>query len=272
MPCVFAAWAGIRPPPSPTGRSCLPRPRRAPGRGASLGLKAYLVKDQGHLDEAQRLREKSPWPGPGHRERTGKPSPTTSSRASSPRTGPVRGGRRFLRTVTPAQPADWRSGLPVPGAEQPGEPRPEAGDLGTAEALYRTNLKLQQSLASRYGEALALNNLGVIALMAVHGRGTPRPGPLRPGRGPRRAGHLPSKPRHPGLDEGPGAGLWICMSVPWRSRKNQARYCSCANVSSTAEPNRLQRRFSSAWEGYQRVLHRGRDARLPRARLRSWNA
>jgi tetratricopeptide (TPR) repeat protein len=36
--------------------------------------------------------------------------------------------------------------------------------MATAEALYRTNLGLQGALGNRWGEAMALNNLGVVAL------------------------------------------------------------------------------------------------------------
>ena len=228
--------------------------------GRALGLKAYLVKDQGHLDEAQRLREASLALAQAIGDRDGETIAYNHlGLIASDRGRFVEANGFYERSLRLSQQTGDQVYLSL-AQNNLANLALKRGDLGTAEALYRTNLKLQQSLGSRYGEALALNNLGVIALMA-------RDLPAAEG--------LLTRALSARESVGDKAGQVTCLrnlgilalmkDQVQASSEFHARALALAQKSGLrtveaecqfygAELNRLQRRFSSAREGYQRVL------------------
>lgn len=132
----------------------------------ALGLKAYLAKDQGQLDEAQRLREASLALAQSIGDRDGEAlSYNHLGLIATDRGRFEEASQYYDRSLNLSQ----RTGDKVYTSLAQNNLANLAlrrGDLSTAQALYRTNLALQQGLGNRFGEALALNNLGVVALMA----------------------------------------------------------------------------------------------------------
>ncbi len=132
----------------------------------ALGLKAYLAKDQGHLDEAQRLREDSLSLARLIGDRDGETIASNHLGLIAAERGREDEAKAFyeqsLRLSTQTGDRFYQSlaqnNLANLALKQ--------GRLGEAEALYRTNLDLQRRLGNHWGEALALNNLGVVALMS----------------------------------------------------------------------------------------------------------
>ena len=131
----------------------------------ALGLKAYLAKDQGNLDEAQRLREASLSLARLIGDRDGETIASNHLGLIAAERGREEEAKAFyeqsLRLSTQTGDRFYQSlaqnNLANLALKQ--------GRLGEAETLYRANLELQKGLGNRWGEALALNNLGVVALM-----------------------------------------------------------------------------------------------------------
>ena len=134
--------------------------------GRALGLKAYLAKDQGDLDEAQRLRLAELDLAQTIGDRDGETIATNHlGLIAVERSRDAEAQVYFQRALGLSQQtgdqlytALAQNNLANMALKQ--------GDLPTAAALYRTNLGLQGRLGNRWGEAIALNNLGVVALMA----------------------------------------------------------------------------------------------------------
>ncbi len=131
-----------------------------------LGLKAYLAKDQGKLDEAQQFCEASLGMALAIGDRDGQT-------IAYNHLGMIAGERGRDQEAKGL----YEQSLQL--SEQTGDQFYQSlaqnnlanlalkgGDLAQAEALYRNNLELQRGLGNRWGEALALNNLGIVALMA----------------------------------------------------------------------------------------------------------
>ncbi len=133
--------------------------------GRALGLKAYLAKDLGQLDEAQRLRETALALAQAIGDRDGETmSYNHLGLIAAERGRDEEAQRLYERSLSLSQQTGDQVYLSL-AQNNLANLALRRGDLGTAEALYRINLKLQQSLGNRWGEALALNNLGVVALM-----------------------------------------------------------------------------------------------------------
>jgi len=132
----------------------------------ALGLKAYLAKDQGQLDEAQRLREASLALAQGIGDRDGETIAFNHLGLIAAERGRYEEANQFYeRSLTLSQQTGDKVYLSL-AQNNLANLALKRGDLGAAEVLYRKNLLLQQGLGNRWGESLALNNLGVIALMA----------------------------------------------------------------------------------------------------------
>jgi len=133
--------------------------------GRALGLKAYLAKDLGQLDEAQRLREAALALAQSIGDRDGETmSYNHLGLIAAERGQNEEANRLYERSLALSQQTGDQVYLSL-AQNNLANLALRRGDLGAAEALYRTNLKLQQGLGNRWGEALALNNLGVVALM-----------------------------------------------------------------------------------------------------------
>jgi len=133
--------------------------------GRALGLKAYLAKDLGQLDEAQRLREAALALAQAIGDRDGETIAYNHlGLIAAERGRDEEANRLYERSLALSQQTGDQVYLSL-AQNNLANLALRRGDLGAAGALYRTNLKLQQTLGNRWGEALALNNLGVVALM-----------------------------------------------------------------------------------------------------------
>lgn len=133
--------------------------------GRALGLKAYLAKDLGQLDEAQRLREAALALAQSIGDRDGETmSYNHLGLIAAERGRNEEANQLYERSLTLSQQTGDQVYLSL-AQNNLANLALRRGDLGAAESLYLTNLKLQQTLGNRWGEALALNNLGVVALM-----------------------------------------------------------------------------------------------------------
>jgi tetratricopeptide (TPR) repeat protein/predicted Ser/Thr protein kinase len=228
--------------------------------GRALGLKAYLAKDLGDLDEAQRLREAA----------------LALSKAIGDRDGEIisynhlglialERGREpeaivfFERSLGLSQQTEDQFYIFL-AQNNLANVALKRGDLGTAEKLYRTNLSLQRKLGNRWGEALALNNLGVVALMA-------RDLPMAEGMLPKalairesvgdQAGQITCL-RNLGilaLMQGrPPDSLALHSKALGLAQKSGLRTIEAECQFYVAELARLQLRFSQARAGYEKVI------------------
>lgn len=133
--------------------------------GRALGLKAYLAKDQGHLDEAQRFREASLVLAQAMGDRDGATIALNHLGIIAHERGQDAEAKDFYeRSLTLCQQTGDQVYLSL-AQNNLANLALARGDFETAEALYRSNLDLQKGLGNRWGQALALNNLGIIALM-----------------------------------------------------------------------------------------------------------
>ena len=133
--------------------------------GRALGLKAYLAKDLGDLDESQRLREAALALAKAIGDRDGETIAYNHLgliAAERGRDGEAKGF--YERSLSLSQQTGDQFYLSL-AQNNLGNQALKRGDLATAKGLYRTNLELQRGLGNRWGEALALNNLGVTALV-----------------------------------------------------------------------------------------------------------
>jgi tetratricopeptide (TPR) repeat protein len=134
--------------------------------GRALGLKAYLAKDQGDLDEAQRLREAALALALASGDREGETLTYNHLGLIARDRGRDAEARRFYeKSLRLSQQTGDQTYLSL-AQNNLANLALKRGDLKEAESLYWTNLNLQEGLGNRFGEALALNNLGVVALMA----------------------------------------------------------------------------------------------------------
>jgi serine/threonine protein kinase/tetratricopeptide (TPR) repeat protein len=228
--------------------------------GRTLGLKAYLAKDLGDLDEAQRLREAA----------------LSLAKAIGDRDGEIIGynhlgliaGERgrdaeartlYERSLALSQQTGDQFYVSL-AQNNLGNLALKQGDLAAAKLLYQTNLDLQRGLGNRWGEALALNNLGVTALMArdlEEAEGLfARALSLRETVGDkvgqvtclRNLGILAlMKGQLPASAEFHARALELAQTAGLRTIEAECQFYA-------AELVRLQRRFAQARAGYQRVL------------------
>jgi serine/threonine protein kinase len=134
--------------------------------GRALGLKAYLAKDLGDLDESQRLREAELALAKAIGDRDGETMTYNHLGIIAAERGRDQEAKGFYeRSLRLSQQTGDQLYLAL-AQNNLANLALKRGDLATGEALYRTNLDLQRGLGNRWGEALALNNLGVTALMA----------------------------------------------------------------------------------------------------------
>ncbi|WLT32637.1 serine/threonine-protein kinase [Geothrix sp. PMB-07] len=134
--------------------------------GRVLGLKAYLAKDLGQLDEAQHLREASLALAHAVGDRDGETIAVNHLGLIAAERGHYdEAGQYYERSLRLSQQTGDQVYLSL-AQNNLANLALKRGDLGTAETYYRSNLKLQQEQGNRWGEALALNNLGVVALTA----------------------------------------------------------------------------------------------------------
>jgi len=133
--------------------------------GRALGLKAYLAKDQGDLDEAQRLREAALALATASGDREGETLTYNHLGLIARDRGRDTEAKRFYeKSLQLSQQTGDQTFLSL-AQNNLANLALKRGDLREAETLYRTNLTLQEALGNRFGAALALNNLGVVALM-----------------------------------------------------------------------------------------------------------
>lgn len=134
--------------------------------GRALGLKAYLAKDLGQLDESQKLREATLALAQAIGDRDGETIAYNHLGLIAAERGKYQeAGEFYGRSLKLSQQTGDKVYQSL-AQNNLANLALKRGDLGTAGTLYRTNLNLQQGLGNRWGEALALNNLGVVALMA----------------------------------------------------------------------------------------------------------
>jgi eukaryotic-like serine/threonine-protein kinase len=133
--------------------------------GRALGLQAYLAKDLGRLDEAQRLREASLALALEIGDRDGQTIAYNHLGLIAAERGQTREAEGFYdRSLKLSQQTGDQFYLSL-AQNNLANLALKSGDHATAAGLYHSNLKLHQGLGNRWGEALAMNNLGVIALM-----------------------------------------------------------------------------------------------------------
>lgn len=226
----------------------------------ALGLQAYLAKDQGQLDEAQRLREASLALAQTTGDRDGETIATNHlGLIATDRGQYLEANRYFEQSLTLSQRTGDKGYLSL-AQNNLANLALRRGDLGAAEELYRTNLKLQESLGNRFGEALALNNLGVVALMARNLSGAEdhlkRALTVRESVGDK-AGQVSSLRNLGILSEMKGQ---LAEAEAYHTRAvDQAEVLGLRTMEAEcrfyrAELDRLQRHFPQAREGYLKVL------------------
>jgi len=134
--------------------------------GRALGLKAYLAKDLGQLDESEKLREATLVLAQAIGDRDGEIIAYNHLGLITAERGKSKAAREFYERSLQLSQQTGDKVYQSLAQNNLANLALKRGDLGTAEALYRSNLNLQQGLGNRWGEALAQNNLGVVALMA----------------------------------------------------------------------------------------------------------
>jgi tetratricopeptide (TPR) repeat protein len=132
----------------------------------ALGVKAFLAKDNGNLEEAERLRTTTMALAEALHDPDGMAVESNHLGLIAWERGRTDQARTYFR-----QSLDWsqRSGdqFNVALAQNNlGNLALRQGDLTSAAALYRSNYATQQEIGNRWGAGLALNNLGVAALTA----------------------------------------------------------------------------------------------------------
>lgn len=132
----------------------------------ALGLKAYLARDQGHLEEAQQLREASLALALAIGDRDGETIAYNHLGIIAGDRGRDQEARSFYEKSLRLSEQTGDQYYQSLAQNNLANLALKQGDLARAEALYRTNLDLQRGLHNRWGEGLALNNLGIVALMA----------------------------------------------------------------------------------------------------------
>jgi tetratricopeptide (TPR) repeat protein len=243
--------------------------------GRAIGLKAYLAKDQGDLDEAQRLRTVELGLAQAIGDRDGETIALNHlGLIAAERNRDVEAKSLFERSLSLSQQTGDQLYLGL-AQNNLANMALRRGDLSTAEALYRTNLALQGRLGNRWGEALAWNNLGVVALMALDLA---------------RAEGLLTKALATRQAVGDQVGQITCLrnlgilalmkgqrdeSAGFHERAlDQAQKTVQRTIEAecqfyAADLARLQQRFPQAREGYQRVLGLLPEGVTPEVR---WNA
>ncbi len=239
----------------------------------ALGLKAYLAKDLGHLDEAQRLREASLALAQEIGDKDGQTIATNHlGLIAAERGRSVEATEFYERSLRLSLETGDQVYLSLAQNNQANLAL-KHGDLGKAEALYRKNLKLQQDLGNRWGEALALNNLGVVALMARDLGGAEgllsRALQARETLGDK--GGQISSLRNLGIlalmkgqiqDSGDfhGRALRLAQAAGLKTVEAECQFYG-------SELNRLQGRFKEAREGYEHVLELLPEGVTPEVRV-----
>ena len=228
--------------------------------GRALGLKAYLAKDLGDLDESQRLREAALALAKAIGDRDGETIAYNHLGLIAAERGRDLEARRFYeRSLSLSQQTGDQFYLSL-AQNNLANLALKRGDLSTAEVLYRTNLDLQRELRNRWGEALALNNLGVTALMAQDLPGAEgmfaKALATRESVGDkvgqitclRNLGILALMKGQPAVSQAfHDRALELAQKTGLRTIEAECQFY-------TAELARLQQRFAQALAGYQRVL------------------
>jgi tetratricopeptide (TPR) repeat protein/tRNA A-37 threonylcarbamoyl transferase component Bud32 len=226
----------------------------------ALGLKAYLAKDLGDLDESQRLREATLALAQTIGDRDGEIIAYNHlGLIAGERGRDAEAKSHYERSLSLSQQTGDQFYMSLAQNNLANQAL-KRGDLTAAEALYRTNLQLQRGLGNRWGEALALNNLGVTALVAEDLPGAE--GLLTQALGIREAlgdkvGQITSL-RNLGI-------LALMKGQPAASQVLHNRALGLAKTTGlrtieaecqfyAAELARFQQRFAQARAGYQRVL------------------
>ena len=126
--------------------------------GRALGLKAYLAKDLGDLDEAQRLREAALSLAQATGDRDGETLGYNHLGLIAAERGRDEEAKAFYeRSLSLSQQTGDQFYISL-AQNNLANLAQKRGDLAGANHLYRTNLDLQRGLGNRWGEALALNN------------------------------------------------------------------------------------------------------------------
>jgi len=228
--------------------------------GRATGLKAYLAKDQGDLDEAQRLRLTELALAQTIGDRDGETIALNHLGLIAAERGRDAEAKSFYeRSLALSQQTGDQIYLAL-AQNNLANMALKRGDLATAEALYRTNLSLQGRLGNRWGEALAMNNLGVVALMARDTTGAEnlltRALAMRQSVGDK-VGQITCL-RNLGIlalmkGQGAEAGGFHARALEQAQNTGQ-RTIEAECEFYAADLARLFRRFPQARDGYQRVL------------------
>ncbi len=226
----------------------------------ALGLKAYLAKDRGDLDEAQRLRQASLALAHAIGDSDGEIVATNHLGIIAAERGQDREAKAFYEQSLKLSQGTGDQVYQSLAQNNLANLALKHGDLAAATALYLNNLHLQQALGNRWGEALALNNLGVVALMS---RDLPRAEGLlvkalsvRESVGDkagqitclRNLGILASMKGQLGAAAGDYArALDLAQGTGLRTIEAECQFYA-------ADLDRIERHFGRAREGYQKVL------------------
>lgn len=241
--------------------------------GRVLGLKAYLAKDLGQLDEAQHLREASLALAQSVGDRDGETIAMNHLGLIAAERGHYgEAGQFYERSLRLSQQTGDQVYLSL-AQNNLANLALKRGDLGAAESYYRSNLKLQQELGNRWGEALALNNLGVVALTArdlpaaesLLGRALTARESVGDKGGQvtclRNLGILASmKDQLPEAAELHGKALELAQALGLRTVEAECQFY-------VAELDRLEGRAAKAQEGYQRVIELLPEGVTPEVRI-----
>jgi serine/threonine protein kinase/tetratricopeptide (TPR) repeat protein len=228
--------------------------------GRALGLKAYLAKDLGDLDEAQRLREAALALAQAIGDRDGETIAYNHLGLIAAERGRDAEAKGFYeRSLSLSQQTGDQFYVSL-AQNNLANLALKRGDSASAKALYRTNLELQRTLGNRWGEALALNNLGVTALVVRDLPGAEdfltKALVMREAVGDK-VGQITSL-RNLGIlasmKEQLAASEMFHNRALDLAQKSDLRTIEAECQFYVAELDRLQQRFSQAMAGYQRVL------------------
>ena len=132
--------------------------------GRAVGLQAYLARDRGDLEEAERLRKTTLALADTLHDLDGATVATNHLGLIAAERGQDQQAQAYyMQSLEQARQLADQSYIAL-AQNNLANLALKRGDLQGAAARYREVLQTQSSVGNRFGEALALNNLGVVAL------------------------------------------------------------------------------------------------------------
>ena len=136
--------------------------------GRALGLQAFLARDRGDLEEAERLRRTTlDLAGTLHDLDGATVATNHLGLIAAERGQDQQAQAYYLQSLEQARQLADQSYIAL-AQNNLANLALKGGDLQGASARYREVLQTQSSVGNHFGEALALNNLGVVALTTVN--------------------------------------------------------------------------------------------------------